>query len=1211
VLTKEFDVMQMNRTTELSRLKLQSRFCLEPTGDTFARKGIIDSILLGCVPVLFDPRQLLLWPWHVENWHDVSIFVPANIATTTDVIEYLQQIPLERVKQLQANLEKLAPRLRYNIDYDKGNVDAVSILLEQVFRETTDGELPMADRHMFRNVPSASGHEAESFAQPTLLGLVDVPLAKLAAVKQTVYAATYVTPDYEALYLDSWKASMSKLGLQTLVYRPTDVMVQERPACNGNGQASDTPCYLKADSCDNSCYQWKPSVVLNALSRLQDDDILIWLDVRTVFVGDLSVLVGHTRTHGAAFIQSAKTARQLMKRDLLIALSIDNTYLMDLPTITLTAFAIEKRRMLGLVQTWEALSQVGGLLCEGRSRFPEHTGFEYHKHDQAILAGLCLRHPAICGPQFPKESIPKWFETVETNYNLSCDLASPRLCISADKVVLDPDLPVNATLQQLVLKPLVLFLHKAAVHGTSTRLKAGARMPLCVSAPEGGYDKLLTVSEYLPPTYSLGRPDLQDLRQKQGLTDLVRDAVEPAGGCNQRPLFATALDEEVTNKDERGAIFTEQSAAGDNATVYHLHGFSAVLVSIIKPVLFSMHTGLVPLTPKLRHFTADNKSCPNKSLACHLQPFSKCDARGADLPTGSFQGAPTTESRQQPISMRFDKDAVNKNLSFALRGKPVLPESMQQSGWFLASQAVLSLLVRPSQSVQARIDMFVKSTRWDNFGPVLGVHIRSGDACLKTEETFLSRKCYDVSKYVEQVRRMIDTYAFKSIFLATISDDTVREFRSLMTGTVPVFTSVELRLRDADADKPMSGPFMSAQDELLDIFLLSQTDGFIGTFSSNMGKVIFPLMTSSCMKPFVSLDVPWYADRGIVKGGYVPGATQLDSLGQKQSLTRGMIVPFLSLVICVVAVVMIYSGSGLGHILPALVNIFASAGLKLCMRMLYQRGFDHMWMLNSIHFGMTAIVCAAMLKYESKSAIDLIQAGVIVKLIIPISLLTIIAIMTNNFALRDLTVLSTEALSTSVTLLCTSAVVGLVATGRRSLPKLLALFLGCSIAMVDSWWVENGRWALFLVLVGSIGRSVRDCIGGSDAATAYSTAQVLTLTSSFACILLGLISMWVGEVDAIRSTVGLGTLSPYMVPVALSCLCAVFMNISNLSFIKVEGPAAIASLAALRCSVAAVLAYELVGDGISGLVVLATVLTIAGASWDCKSQAKHSGLTRV
>lgn len=39
---------------------LDSVFCLQPPGDMFSRKGLIDGVLMGCIPVYFDKRSVII-----------------------------------------------------------------------------------------------------------------------------------------------------------------------------------------------------------------------------------------------------------------------------------------------------------------------------------------------------------------------------------------------------------------------------------------------------------------------------------------------------------------------------------------------------------------------------------------------------------------------------------------------------------------------------------------------------------------------------------------------------------------------------------------------------------------------------------------------------------------------------------------------------------------------------------------------------------------------------------------------------------------------------------------------------------------------------------------------------------------------------------------------------------------------------------------------
>jgi hypothetical protein len=57
----------------------QSVFCFQPTGDLMTRKGLFDSLLQGCIPVVFDPLTasvMYTWHWNEQLWEDISISFP-------------------------------------------------------------------------------------------------------------------------------------------------------------------------------------------------------------------------------------------------------------------------------------------------------------------------------------------------------------------------------------------------------------------------------------------------------------------------------------------------------------------------------------------------------------------------------------------------------------------------------------------------------------------------------------------------------------------------------------------------------------------------------------------------------------------------------------------------------------------------------------------------------------------------------------------------------------------------------------------------------------------------------------------------------------------------------------------------------------------------------------------------------------------------------
>ena len=57
-------------------LSLRSVFCFQPIGDLMTRKGLFDSILLGCIPIVFDPltaEVMYTWHWEEDFWKQVRL----------------------------------------------------------------------------------------------------------------------------------------------------------------------------------------------------------------------------------------------------------------------------------------------------------------------------------------------------------------------------------------------------------------------------------------------------------------------------------------------------------------------------------------------------------------------------------------------------------------------------------------------------------------------------------------------------------------------------------------------------------------------------------------------------------------------------------------------------------------------------------------------------------------------------------------------------------------------------------------------------------------------------------------------------------------------------------------------------------------------------------------------------------------------------------
>ena len=97
----------------------KSVYCLCPPGDDPARKAVFDSILSGCIPVIFELNTLYnQYPYNLgeQNARDISVYIPGGALRSGAVkfMDVLRDIKPEVVKKKQALIAKLAPIMQYS-----------------------------------------------------------------------------------------------------------------------------------------------------------------------------------------------------------------------------------------------------------------------------------------------------------------------------------------------------------------------------------------------------------------------------------------------------------------------------------------------------------------------------------------------------------------------------------------------------------------------------------------------------------------------------------------------------------------------------------------------------------------------------------------------------------------------------------------------------------------------------------------------------------------------------------------------------------------------------------------------------------------------------------------------------------------------------------------------------------------------------------------
>ncbi|XP_074270355.1 xyloglucan-specific galacturonosyltransferase 1-like [Silene latifolia] len=125
------------------KLFMKSEFCLQPAGDSPTRKSLFDSLVAGCIPVLFNPLTAYYqYAWHLpEDYRKYSVYIDQDDirSSKVNVVEVLVKIPLkEREKMRKYIIFELMPRLVYADPRAKLEIfeDAFSIAMNNLLERS-------------------------------------------------------------------------------------------------------------------------------------------------------------------------------------------------------------------------------------------------------------------------------------------------------------------------------------------------------------------------------------------------------------------------------------------------------------------------------------------------------------------------------------------------------------------------------------------------------------------------------------------------------------------------------------------------------------------------------------------------------------------------------------------------------------------------------------------------------------------------------------------------------------------------------------------------------------------------------------------------------------------------------------------------------------------------------------------------------------------
>lgn len=152
--------------------------------------------------------------------------------------------------------------------------------------------------------------------------------------------------------------------------------------------------------------------------------------------------------------------------------------------------------------------------------------------------------------------------------------------------------------------------------------------------------------------------------------------------------------------------------------------------------------------------------------------------------------------------------------------------------------------------------------------PIIGVHVRRGDACHTTGRKNRCRSFEET--YLPHIRTLSEKYGVNRVFLATDDDALLRKVKSSPAANEFEFVNVNMdrsiysasklieRRTELYTEKSNVAHEMTLQ-ALTDIFLLAEADAFIGHFLSNLSRLAIELSAAEkgFVPPFVSVDGQW------------------------------------------------------------------------------------------------------------------------------------------------------------------------------------------------------------------------------------------------------------------------------------------------------------------------------------------------------------------
>jgi len=186
--------------------------------------------------------------------------------------------------------------------------------------------------------------------------------------------------------------------------------------------------------------------------------------------------------------------------------------------------------------------------------------------------------------------------------------------------------------------------------------------------------------------------------------------------------------------------------------------------------------------------------------------------------------------------------------------------------------AATSYVFRPVKCLEARASALKQSLAWPVRAPVLGMHIRRGDAAASDGGSGLVRRStrtsFALNAYLAAADSICSAYGIRHVYVATESDEDLAQAQRLRPQyeflAAPhdrsIFPDIRVSsqfVEDVALEDPARGRAL-AESAILDLCLFRDCDAVIGTFNSEFSVLAWLLVAGNRghMIPYISLSQP-------------------------------------------------------------------------------------------------------------------------------------------------------------------------------------------------------------------------------------------------------------------------------------------------------------------------------------------------------------------